>query len=520
MAAVALASSARPSKLRVGVFADARAQPRWIAEALAQVAASAFAEIAVIVTAAEARPRRAPLLQRAYARLDQWAFGPEPCEPVDLAAALAHSTQITAHSWSAAVFPDLGLDVAFAVGEFDDAVLDGIARYGVWRFQADGFREVADGEPLTASGLTVRLAAGAAPRLAYQSWSRTYPMSAARNRRELLGKTSQFAFRALREVHRSGRGWLEQCRVFKSPENPDQGLRPILKIGGRIARRAFDKALYAEQWSLAFRFDNGPGDGREVPADLAGFTRIAQPRDRDWADPFALERSGRHFVFFEELPYASGKAHIAMIEIGPDGACSAPVRVLERDYHLSYPLLLEDDGALYMIPETAQNRSVELYRCVDFPLRWRLEKRLLSDVRCVDATVHRAADRWWLFANAAPGETRMYDDELHLFHAGSLLGDWRAHPRNPVKSDARCTRPAGQLYWRNGALYRPAQICVPRYGSGISLNRVLRLTAHEYAERQVARILPSGGNGTIGIHTVNRAGYLTVVDTFTRRRRI
>jgi hypothetical protein len=520
MAAVALASDARPSKLRVGVFADAREQPRWIAEALAQVAASAFAEIALVV-AAGAPPRRAPLLERAYGRLDQWAFGPEPCEPVDLAAVLAHGSQVTVPSWSAAAFPDLGLDVAFAVGEFDDAVLDGVARYGVWRFQADGFREVAEGEPLSASGLTVRLAAGAPARLAYQSWSRTYPVSAARNRRQLLGKTSQFAFRALREVHRSGLGWLEQCRVFKGgAESPGRGWGPILRIGGRIARRALDKALYAEQWSLAFRFGNGPGDARNVPADLAGFTRIAQPRDRDWADPFALERNGRHFVFFEELPYAAGKAHIAMIEIAPDGACSAPVRVLERDYHLSYPLLFEHEGALYMIPETAQNRSVELYRCVEFPSCWRLEKRLLSDVRCVDATLHRGADRWWLFANAAPGETRMYDDELHLFHAAHLLGDWQAHPRNPVKSDARCTRPAGELYWRNGALYRPAQICVPRYGSGICINRVLRLTAHEYAERPVARILPAGGDGTLGIHTVNRAGYLTVVDTFTRRRRI
>jgi hypothetical protein len=210
-----------------------------------------------------------------------------------------------------------------------------------------------------------------------------------------------------------------------------------------------------------------------------------------------------------------------MLEIDPvSGRASAPVRVLERDYHLSYPFLLEHDGQLYMIPETAQKGTVELYRCVDFPLRWRLERVLLDGLRCVDATFHRAADRWWMFANVAAAGSRMFDDELHLFHAESLLGDWQPHRRNPVKSDARSARPAGQLYWQNGALCRPAQICAPLYGSGLSINRVLRLTLQDYAERQIERILPSREHGLLGVHTINRAGDLTVVDAFTRRPRL
>jgi len=85
-------------------------------------------------------------------------------------------------------------------------------------------------------------------------------------------------------------------------------------------------------------------------------------------------------------------------------------------------------------------------------------------------------------------------------------------------TDARCARPAGSLFWRNGALHRPAQVCVPRYGAGLAVHRVLRLTPQEYAERQVERVLPAAG-GLLGLHTLNRAGHLTVVDGFTRRRR-
>jgi hypothetical protein len=110
----------------------------------------------------------------------------------------------------------------------------------------------------------------------------------------------------------------------------------------------------------------------------------------------------------------------------------------------------------------------------------------------------------------------VFDDELHLYHARELLGEWQPHRRNPVKSDARSTRPAGRTYWRNGALHRPAQICAPRFGAGLAIQRVLRLTPEDYAERQVARVLPQAG--ILGLHTVNRAGPLTVIDAFARRR--
>jgi hypothetical protein len=488
-------------------------QPRWVVEAFAKVAACEFAEIALIATGKKAI-HKAPALSRLYGALDRRLFAPlaHPEEPVELARYVPHQRACALEAGS---FAQAGLDVAFALGDIDDHQLDGVARYGVWRFYGDGLSEVVEGAPLTASGLEVRLAAGAEPRIAYQSWSRTYPLSVARNRAQLLAKTAEFAWRALREAQRFGRGWLEQCRPHKRAPaaRGDIAVGPILK---RILCRGLDIALHREQWFLAFRHGN-PGD--PIAADLAGFTRIMPPPQDTWADPFAVEHGGRHFVFFEELPFAAGKGHIAMIEIGADGRWSAPVRVLERDHHLSYPFVFEHDGALYMVPETAQAGTVELYRCTEFPLRWRRERVLLEGVRLVDATLERVGGRWWLFANGAPGSSRVFDDELHIYHAERLLGEWRAHDCNPVKSDARCTRPAGRLYWRGGALYRPAQICVPRYGAGVSFNRVLRLTPHHYAERQIERVVPPAASGLLGLHTVNRAGAFTVVDAFTRRRR-
>jgi hypothetical protein len=494
------------------VFADRRLQPRWLVDAFLRISASEFAEI-VLVSAAEGAPASSPFAWQLYEKLDRRLFGADPSDSLDVATAFP----LGAFRQYPLDLQGLDLDVAFALGEFDDTQLDGIARYGVWRFALDGVREVAEGMPVTGSGLHVRLRAGARPRLAYQSWARTYPLSVARNRDALLRKSAEFAWRAMRELHRSGEGWLEQCRPVEAQavQAPTVlGASEVARIASRMLARGVEKALAIDQWFLAWRFGR-----HQLSGDLEGFTRLMPPPDRYWADPFVLEKNGRYFIFFEDLPFATGKAHISMVEVTPDKGASPPVKVLERDYHLSYPFLVEQDGELYMIPETGRNRTVEAYRCVDFPLRWRLERVLLDGPRLVDATFHRGTDRWWMFANAAAGGSRSFDDELHLFHSDNLLGEWKPHPRNPVKSDARCARPAGQLVWRNGALLRPAQICVPRYGAGISMNRVLRLTPHEYAERQVERILPPADSGLLGIHTLNRAGDLTVVDAFARRRR-
>jgi hypothetical protein len=510
MAAVALATSPQPRKLRVGLFAASRVQPRWLVEAFARVAASDFAEIVVIGTLGQAKPAAEPLAWKLYGALDRKLFAAShPDERLELCRFI--EAKATADAKSCA---KLDLDVAFALDDFDDRALDGVARFGVWRLHADGVREVVAGAPVTGSSLQVRLAPGAEPKVAYQSWSRTCLFSVARNREQLLAKTGEFAWRALREAQRSGLGWLEQCRSLKPESSKPGAALPIYPILRNIAARALERTLHREQWLIAYRYGNGPING-----DLDGFTRIIPPPDRTWADPFVVERNGRHFIFFEELPFAAGKAHISVIELDRDGKWSAPRRVLERDHHLSYPFVFEHEGSLYMVPETAQKRTVELYRCEEFPARWRLEKVLLEGVRLADATLHRGAERWWMFANAAPGASRSFDDELYLFHSERLLGEWRPHARNPVKSDARCARPAGRLYWHGGALYRPAQICAPLYGAGVSINRVLRLTPHEYAERQVERLLPERSRGLLGLHTVNRAGELTVVDALTRRRR-
>jgi hypothetical protein len=46
-----------------------------------------------------------------------------------------------------------------------------------------------------------------------------------------------------------------------------------------------------------------------------------------------------------------------------------------------------------MIPESEQNRTVDLYGARRFPDEWHLEETLFSGLRAVDSTVHEADGR-------------------------------------------------------------------------------------------------------------------------------
>ncbi|HLX24510.1 MAG TPA: hypothetical protein VKR38_14280 [Usitatibacter sp.] len=528
-------ASLAPEKLRIGVVADSALQPGWIVEALAKVASSGFAELAIL-SCESRRPARAPverkpssipaILWSSYEGLDRAAFGGGArwSRPMDIARLVAPARRGPISSYEGDA-----LDVIFAIGDVDDSSLDGKARNGVWRYcfgeghgtreASAGVREVIDGAPVTASGIRVRLGEGA-DRIVYQSWSRTVPISVTKSRGNVFAKAAEFPVRALRELHAGGASWLAGKTIpaaAPATETSSRALdvvRDISRMGARVARRAGQKALAVEQWSLAFRFTPiEPWTGM-----LDGFFRLEPPPDRFWADPFPVQRGGKNYIFFEELPFGAGKAHISVVEVDRAGRASPPVRVLERDYHLSYPFLVEDRGDLYMIPETAQNGSVEIYRCVEFPHKWRRERALLEGIRAADATVHREGGRWWMFVNCAPEAFEIHD-ELHLFSSESLLGDWRPHRRNPVKSDVRSARPAGQLFRRGGKLYRPSQICAPLYGSGIAINHVTRLDSADFSEETERRIVPATGSPILGLHTINRSGDLSVMDAFARRRR-
>jgi hypothetical protein len=248
------------------------------------------------------------------------------------------------------------------------------------------------------------------------------------------------------------------------------------------------------------------------------FRRLVPPADRFWADPFPVTVDGRHYIFFEEYLNSRGRGHIAAVEVNAKGLVGAPVPIIERDHHLAYPFVFESKGTHYLIPESISTRSVQLYRAVEFPFRWELDRELMTDVVAVDPTLAHINGQWWMFANTdACGASTM--DELNLYYADSPLGPWTPHRRNPVVSDVRRSRPAGRLFQSSGAWFRPSQDSAGAYGRALVINRIIRLDRQAYEEVPVTRVDPEWMPGLTGTHTINASDGVTVIDGRRRRRR-
>ncbi len=172
--------------------------------------------------------------------------------------------------------------------------------------------------------------------------------------------------------------------------------------------------------------------------------------------------------------------------------------------HLSYPYLIEEDGAIYCLPENSAAGRVTLLLAVRFPDRFEPAAVLLERFAGVDCTPFRHEGRWWMLA------MNHHDQDvakLFLFHADHLLGPWRPHRWNPVRCDVRNARPAGPPFVHEGRLYRPAQDCSRCYGGAIVINRIDVLTTEWFHETPMVRIQPDpNGPYPDGTHTLSPLG--------------
>lgn len=355
----------------------------------------------------------------------------------------------------------------------------------------------------------------------YRACGATIKNSARRNRLLALRKGVSFFARLLRNATTEtiGRGRLQAMEpVPLAAARPAPTARAVLRLSWRLAAQVILNQARGMVWRQQWRIGYYYAEDADAVYSSSQLRCLVPPRDRDWADPFIVHHAGRDFIFFEELPYKMGRACISAVEVFENGESGPPMKILERPYHLSYPFVFHWKGELYMLPETAGNRTVELYRCEQFPDRWRLERVLLEGLNAFDATLLRDGGRWWMFVNVAePGADP--SEELHIYFSESPLGPWLPHAGNPVVSDVRHARGAGPLFRRDGVLFRPSQDCSSTYGSAVCINRIDVLDPENYQETPVGRIDPDRRAAMRCLHTFGAAGRLRVVDYLVRRPR-
>jgi hypothetical protein len=566
-----LRSNSERPPLRIGLMLDSLTFPAWIVSIIQHILASNLASIELLIfngieqNRSAGAPkallpvrawrimsnpkRRSRLLYNAYTKWDEKKYRPasNPFTPRDCTEMLHGVRRIVVHPqakgfthrFTPADIETIRASELDVIFRFGFNIIRGdilkTAKYGVWSFHHgdnDWYRggpphfwELVERHPVSGVLLQVLSDELDAGMVLCKANVATFPgMSVTLNRVSPFWVGSLFAIRKLYELHQYGWEYLAaravpnrpapgRDRIYRAPDNGQM----VRFLAPRIARKLVQKLVNPDpvmHWKMAIRIDRARFLSPHRKPDMNGFRWVEEPAGHFYADPFLFEKNGTTWVFFEDFLYDRKQAVIACAEILPDASIGPVQRVLERPYHLSYPQIFEHDGEIFLLPETGDNRTVELYRCVRFPDQWQLEKTLFSGAPAWDPTVWMDGGRFWFFVTLL--DPPAAGPQLYLFHSDSLTGEWKWHPANPICSDERRARGAGALFHFDDApgrkLIRPSQDCTVTYGYSFSWNEVLKLTPDDYEEQPLFTVLPDWSRGLEGTHTYNRTAKVEVVD--------
>lgn len=231
------------------------------------------------------------------------------------------------------------------------------------------------------------------------------------------------------------------------------------------------------------------------------------------ADPFAVERHGRLHLFVEAYDYRDRRGWIEALVLDDDLQIVERGPALREPWHLSYPFVVEEGEATYMLPEAHRSGGLWLYRAEVFPYRWTRVAQLALDQVAIDATPVQHEGLWWLFYT--PATTRVAKvGELHCAYAETLVGPWRPHPGNPVRRDPASSRPGGRPFTHQGAVVLPVQDCRTTYGGAIRPLTITQLSPTRFEAEAGAAIKPPAGFEpyAAGLHSWSAAGDLVFID--------
>jgi hypothetical protein len=384
-------------------------------------------------------------------------------------------------------------------------ILD-VAKAGVWSFHADdeenyrggpaGFWENYHGDPLNGAilqKLTNKLDGGVILR---KGWFATDLCSLSRTQDQVFFEAAAWVKSALLELWNSPdyvaglKPSSTSAKVYHDPTNL-QMLCFLVTLGYRKTIKFTKDFLFYEAWNVAIV----PTPITKVDTDLAEWFP-----ERKWpffqADPFG--EPGKLLV--EEYNYQTDIGVIKTVFLNSNNQETSRKTFIDNERHHSYPFILQTDEGVFVIPESLQRKKTLVYQRDTGAV----EGELLQGLPIIDPSIHFDGERYWLFCTCS---TSVSDGNasLFLFHSKNICGPYHPHLLNPVKSDVRCSRPAGSFFTKDGKLHRSAQDCSRTYGGAISIMRIERLSLTEFEETVISRIEPVAPYNA-GIHHLSNFG--------------
>jgi hypothetical protein len=253
--------------------------------------------------------------------------------------------------------------------------------------------------------------------------------------------------------------------------------------------------------------DPGIGKTVTVPSPPYGYL----------ADPFLWAKGPDLWLFAEEYRARDDRGHLVCLALDKDLTVQGKtdLKVINPDAgfegHASFPFLFEHGGQVYMIPETSQRRSVDLYVNTRWPEEWRLVRRLLGDIDAADTTAMLHDARWWLLTSVRQADSG--PRHLAIYSTFDLLrAPLVPHPVTAERRDLAQfgTGRSGGLVRKcdDGSWLRYVQSGDGRYATGGRFRRITKLTPDQFGQEDCADGDPDlpQGLGLTGHHLSTAGG--------------
>lgn len=248
---------------------------------------------------------------------------------------------------------------------------------------------------------------------------------------------------------------------------------------------------------------------------------------RYWlADPFVIEKNGKTYIFYEAFDRITKKGKIGYSVFKSHNDIANVKIVINEPYHLSFPNVFNHRGHIYIMPETCERRTVQLYKAIDFPKKWKLDRVLLNDIfSCDTILAEDSIDKYLITSEMYHSEAEMPVDnfqscwvknvryklssELMVKDKGALIAEGDYGIRN-----------GGACFDKDGEYFRVGQDCVKRqYGRGIVIFKVEKIKPYQEKEyysidfqKFKNHIIRYTNNELLGVHTYNTSEHYEVID--------
>lgn len=266
--------------------------------------------------------------------------------------------------------------------------------------------------------------------------------------------------------------------------------------------------LRSDMWNLGFVTDDVADVIKSNHLNIQWIKH--EYKDRWFADPYLLEVTDKQIVVLvEEFCYKIRKGRIAKLVISrPDYVLQDMKIILELPTHLSFPVIYEKDGQVYVMPENSESGGINIYRYNTETERLDLVHEV-GHLPLTDATIVKLhSGEEFVFSTKLP-DPNGNELEIYPFDGESMKMDVKSLAA--VSFPSNIARNAGDAFYIGEQMFRPAQDCNKCYGNGLNIQQINRI-GDKFQFTTVAEFHSDNPNYGLGYHTLNMKNGLIVVD--------